>query len=473
MGGSLLRVSLLAVGVCVGAAVGAGGGAWLRIGIVGCSFACALALLRRLAPLTLVALALFGFASGAGAAAARSRSPTLALLARDVPACAAEGKVLESLGGLGTLVALRRLNCEGHAPLIDPGVAVVDLAAHAGSELQATGWLVALGDDPFERARRRAGATAEFAIEDVRSAPPSGIAALPAAVRDGLTRAGLEIDPPEAALIRGLTIGDTEAITAATMEEFRRSGLAHLLAVSGSNVSIVLAAMMVVGARLAFRTRLGLGAAALFLFVLIVGPDASVLRAAAMGAVGLLALASGTRSEPLHALAVAVAAVVVVRPHIVFSLGLHLSVLATAGIIVLTPALMTYLRFLPRLVAVPMAVTLGAQLAVVPLLVAAFEEASIVAPIANLLAAPAVPPATILGLAAGVVAPFHELAAALLLRVAEPFASWILFVGRVCSEPAWANVRLPSVAGWCLAIPVAALTASIVRRRWLALPSST
>lgn len=465
MSGSLVRVWVVALMVCAGASVGATGTPWLRIGIVGSLGSIALALTRRRPGLVLVTLGSLGFACGAGAAAAQQRPDVLAAVAKEVPRCAIEGVVLESLGGLGTALALQRVTCDGAGAITDAGVAVADLSAHPGSTLQATGWLVPLGDDPFDRARERAGADVELAVSDVDLSGPGGVAALPAAVRDGLARSGTAIAAPEAALIRGLTIGDTEALAPATIEEFRRAGLSHLLAVSGSNVSIVLAAVMLMTSKMAFRARLLLGAFALSFFVLVVGPDASVLRAAAMGAVGLIALASGRRAEPLHALAAALIAVVVMRPQIVFSLGLHLSVAATAGIIVLTPALLGRLRWLPRVVALPVGVTLGAQAAVLPLLVVAFEEASLIAPIANLLAAPAVPPATILGLAGAVVAPLSQSLAEMALHLAAPFASWILFVGRICSDPPWATVQLSSSVGVLLALPVlGAAWLSLARR---------
>ncbi len=473
MSGSLLRVSLVACGICLGAAVGGGGGIWLRFGLVGCAAASALAVVRRQPASVLTALALFGFACGAGAAAAQERSPALAELARGIPECRGSGTILESLGGLGTTLALEILTCEGHDPVADPGIAVADLSAHAGSPFQVSGWLIPLGDDHFDRARARAGAAAELAIIDIEVDPPVGLAALAAAVREGLVEAGSAVDPPEAALLRGLTIGDTEAISPTTLHEFRRAGLSHLLAVYGSNVSIVLGAVMLLATRLPFRWKLCLGATALSLFVLVVGPDASVLRAAAMGTLGLVALAVGTRSEPLHVLALAVALVVAIRPQIIFSVGLHLSVLATAGIIMLTPAVLQLLRPIPRLVTLPLAVTIGAQLAVLPLLVIVFQEISLVAPVANLVAAPAVAPATILGLAGGAVAPLHAGLGSLLLRGAEPFVSWILLVGRTCAEPSWATTEAPSAIGWALSVPLAALCWWALRRQTGGLTSST
>lgn len=222
-----------------------------------------------------------------------------------------------------------------------------------------------------------------------------------------------------------------------------------------------------------FRWRLCLGAGALGFFILVVGPDASVLRAAAMGAAGLVALAVGTRPESLHVLALAVAVVVAVRPQIVFSVGLHLSVLATAGIIMLTPAILQLLRPVPRLVTLPLGVTLGAQLAVLPLLVVVFQEVSLVAPLANLVAAPAVAPATVLGLAGGAVAPVHAGLGSLLLRGAEPFVSWILLVGRTCAEPSWAATDASSSLGWALTVPLAAAFWWTLRRQTAGLTSAT
>lgn len=471
MGGSLLRVWLVTVAVGVGAAFGGDGSFWLRFGLVGTALGCALALVRRHPAAVLVALGLFGFACGAGAAGAQRQPSATAALAAGVPVCKVTGTILESWGGLGTALSPQVLACEGHPDVRDHAPVVADLLGHPGSTFVATGWLIPLGEDQFDRARARAGAAAELAITTIELSPPTGLSSVAAAVRDGLTEAASTLDPPEAGLIRGLTIGDTEAIADPTLESFRRSGLSHLLAVSGSNVSIVLGAVMLVGARLPFRLRLTGGFAALGLFVLVVGPDASVLRAAAMGAIGLVALATGRRSESLHVLATAVAVVIAARPQIVFSVGLHLSVMATAGIILLAPVALDRLRWAPRVVALPLAVTIGAQVAVVPLLAVVFEEMSLIAPVANLLAAVAVAPATILGLGGGVVAVVHAGAGGLLLRAAEPFASWILAVGELAGEPSWASVQVPAVLGWLLTIPLATGFGWALRRHTRGLPS--
>jgi competence protein ComEC len=187
--------------------------------------------------------------------------------------------------------------------------------------------------------------------------------------------------------------------------------------------------------------------------VLVVGPDASVLRAAAMGGVGLLAIATGRQTEPLHALGVALLLIVLIRPQIVHAVGLHLSLAATAGIILWASAIERRAG-LPRFVALPLAVTMSAQIAVLPLLMAVFGQISLVAPIANLLAAVAVAPATILGLIAAVVGAMQPELGGLVLQTAEPFAAWILWVADAAARPAWASLEVPTWTGLVMAVPV-------------------
>lgn len=451
MGGSLFRLWLLTAGVATGALVSSSGANPFAV----FSLVISLAAVRvRRRPLVILA-ALFFFGLGSGLLAGSVRDDggdTLAAVAKEVPFCEATGRLLEEVGGLGTLAALDRLTCEGNLYL-RPGIVALESSAPAGSPFWASGWILPLGTDRFDVARAHAGADAELAPEEFGAGPPTGLAAVAASVREGLRAAGEELAPGPAGLIRGLTIGDTEGLSQVTIERFRRSGLSHLLAVSGSNVAIVLGGMAILLARRSFRTRIMLGAAALGLFVLVVGPDASVLRAAAMGGVGLFAVATGRQAEPLHALAVALTVVLLLRPQIVFSVGLHLSVAATAGIVLWAPRIERRTR-LPLTLGVPLAVTLSAQAAVLPLLVGVFGQASIVAPVTNLLAAAAVPPATVLGLLGALAGTAHPWLGGLVLRLAAPFAEWILLVGRMGAEPTWAMLELPHWWGLGVAVPV-------------------
>jgi competence protein ComEC len=301
----------------------------------------------------------------------------------------------------------------------------------------------------------RAGGTAALdPIELETSRPPPGSAALAAAIRDGLTRSTEDLGGESGALLRGLTIGDTEGLTATTVDDFRRCGLSHLVAVSGENVAIVLGAILFVAGRLGHAARVVLCGLGLGLFVLIVGPEPSVLRAAAMGGIGLWAVAGGRRAEPLHALGLAVIIVLALRPALVFSVGLQLSVAATAGIVLWTGRVAQRLRFLPSAAALGLGATVAAQAAVAPLLVGTFGQLSLVSPGANMLALPAVPPATVVGLMSGILGVFSGPGGRLVARMAEPFAAWILMVGNKIGDLGWSSVEMPTWSAWLLAAPV-------------------
>jgi hypothetical protein len=101
-----------------------------------------------------IATAAFGLGAISGAAQAHRDAPARAL-AVNVPNCDVSGRVLEQAGGLGTLIALDVLRCEGYPPIERAGVAVADLSrADPGARVQMTGWIVPLGDDSFDEARR-------------------------------------------------------------------------------------------------------------------------------------------------------------------------------------------------------------------------------------------------------------------------------------------------------------------------------
>jgi len=287
--------------------------------------------------------------------------------------------------------------------------------------------------------------------------------ALAAAVRRGLLGATESMAPDERALERGLTIGDTTGFGPSTIESFRRSGLSHLLAVSGSNVAIVIGTTAFALRRFAHRTRIILSAAALTLFVLVVGPQPSVLRAAAMGAVGLAALGWGYRTEPMRALGLALLIVITARPGLVHSAGLQLSAAATAGIVLWTGAIAARLDSLPAPIALALGATLAAQIAVAPVLVATFGELSLIAPLANLIAFPAVAPATVLGLTAGGVGMLSPALGAVIAGWSGPFARWILIVAERSADVGWASVSLPRWVGLLLAAPV---VGAAVRSVW-------
>lgn len=223
---------------------------------------------------------------------------------------------------------------------------------------------------------------------------------LVAAVRESLRTSAAWLWSDAAGLLPGMTVGDTTALPAELETAMRDVGLGHLTAVSGANFTLLFGAvLLLLRALRAGRTMSVLGcAAALVAFAIVVGPEPSVLRAAAMGAVGLLALFSGRPGRSCSAISAAVLVLVLLEPPLAVSMGFLLSVVATLGIAVLGPPLTEALATrLPGWLAVAVAVPLSAQLACGPFMILiqpAFLSTSLVA---NLTSTPFVPIVTVAG----------------------------------------------------------------------------
>ena len=227
-----------------------------------------------------------------------------------------------------------------------------------------------------------------------------GAAAVRASIREGASgRAG-----PERALVPALVTGDDHAVPEQEQADFRTAGLTHLLAVSGTNLTLVVGFLVVAGRWCGVRGRGHHALAVLGIvgFVLLARTEPSVVRAAAMGTVALLGLGGNGRDRGVRALGVAVTALLLWDPWLATSVGFALSVLATAGILLLAPPWTEALsRWLPRWAAQAVAVPVAAQLVCTPVVAGLSGQVSLVAVAANLLAAPLVAPATVLGLLGG------------------------------------------------------------------------
>jgi competence protein ComEC len=252
------------------------------------------------------------------------------------------------------------------------------------------------------------------------------------------------------ALVPALVDGDDAGIPETVAEDFRETGLTHLLAVSGTNLTLMIG-VLVASARWCRVRGRGLavvGALGIVGFVLLARTEPSVLRAAVMGAVGLMGLGSGTRARGLRVLAAAVVALLLVDPGLARSVGFVLSVLATAGILVLAAPLRDALAsWLPRWLAEAIAVPFAAQLACTPVIAAISGRVSLVAVGANMMAAPVVGPATVLGLAGGLVGLVSAPVGRLLAWPASWCVAWI-------AEVAERGADLPTPAiTWGTSVP--------------------
>ncbi|HET7454435.1 MAG TPA: ComEC/Rec2 family competence protein [Solirubrobacterales bacterium] len=261
---------------------------------------------------------------------------------------------------------------------------------------------------------------------------------------------GQGMPPREAELARGFVLGEDERIDEATKEDFRRSGLSHLLAVSGENVTLLaLLAMPVLGLLgIPLRERLFWVLGLIAVYVPVAGAGPSIQRAGVMGAVGVLAMLGGRRASRLYALALAAAATLAIEPSVAADIGWQLSFAAVVGILLLAAPLRSAVaaRFgegpWRRALAEGLAVTIAATLATAPLIAFHFETLSTTTLVANVLAMPAVAPAMWLGMCSAALAqvpglplePLNGLDALLLAYVAQ-IASW-------CAAPDWAELHV-------------------------------
>jgi len=282
---------------------------------------------------------------------------------------------------------------------------------------------------------------------DVRAAP-EGAAAVTATLRRGLVAAVDGLPGDGAGLVPGLAVGDTSAVGAALDTAMKESSLSHLTAVSGANCAIVVglafAAAAAAGARRSVRVACGVGA--LGGFVLLVTPEPSVVRAGVMAAAAMLGVLLGRPGAGMAILSLAVTVLLVADPWLAGSIGFALSAAATASLLLFARPLADGLaRRLPRALALALAVPLAAQLACGPLLVLIAPHVPVYGVLANLLAAPAAPIATVVGLAACLAAPLPWLQDGLAALAWVP-ASWIATTATTTS--ALPGALVPWLEGW-------------------------
>ena len=276
------------------------------------------------------------------------------------------------------------------------------------------------------------------------------------AIRIGLRDASGDGDA--GALIPGMVLGDTSKQSAEFKLAMKRSGLTHLVAVSGANFAIVSGFVLWL-MQFLFRNRsyrIGATALSLIFFIALVRPSPSVLRAAAMAAVVLVAMSHRHAADSLPALGFAIAAVVIADPWQSRDAGFALSVLATGGLLLAAPKIINFFaRFVPRKFAEALAPPIAATLFCSPVLVALSGFLSPMSVIANLLAAPAVAPITVLGFIAALIHPILPGIAGLLILIIRIPAAFIGLVAKWSAS--FSVLELGKGASGFLAIAVAAI----------------
>lgn len=215
-------------------------------------------------------------------------------------------------------------------------------------------------------------------------------------------RIGVLYNEPHASLLSGLLLGTRKSMSQSLVDSFNRTGTTHIVAISGYNITIIavifLSSLLALG--LARPKAFYFAVAGIILFTLFTGASASVIRAAIMGILILIAQKFGRLSSATNALFFAAAVMLLINPMVVrFDAGFQLSFLSTMGLIYIVPWLEKKFVWLTNKfeLRTMVAATLAAQIAVLPVLIYNFGQMSVIAPLANILVLPFIPLAMLLG----------------------------------------------------------------------------
>lgn len=310
-----------------------------------------------------------------------------------------------------------------------------------GQRVKLQGRPNASGVTPMDRRLHVSAVVAASQLPSVARA--SGLWAVGNEVRAKI-RAGFgPADADTAALLASLIVGDDRQLSPATRDLFRRAGLSHVLVVSGQNLALLLAGFKPLLMRLGPRLRIAATMVVVVGFVVVARPEPSVLRAAAMALVAMYAAWSGRTGQGIRVVALAVCGCVLADPLLVTSVGFWMSVAASAGIVCWSrtvAATLERVAALPAWLAGLIGVTVAAQVAVAPLVLAVGGPMPLASLWTNVLAEPVVFVVTVGGPVAAV-------------------AHWLIPAASVpVAAPLWCAARvLTEIAGFASRHPVGAI----------------
>ncbi len=348
--------------------------------------------------------------------------------------------------------------------------------------------------DPFRRGElERLGIALELEADRIELEPGGrgGAAGIVDGIRARAEEAlGSGMGEESSALARGFVLGQDDLIDPATREAFKRSGLAHLLAVSGQNVMLlaILAGVLLGVAGVRLRPRLLLTVLLIAVYVPVAGAGPSIQRAGVVGAAAILATLAGRPAQRSYLVLLAAAATLLINPRFGSDVGWQLSFAAVVGIGLWAAPIRALLlpplrRRLPDRLAGPLAegiaLTLAATLATAPLMAHHFEQASLAALPANLLALPLIAPVMWLGMLIALLGQVPAIPLGGLGWVEGGLVDLIARIARALADPAWAQLRIGAPGAAVTAAVYAALLALVGaaianarRRRGLGIPAA-
>lgn len=259
----------------------------------------------------------------------------------------------------------------------------------------------------------------------------------------------------DAAAIFAMLFGGYDGIRPELLEAFTITGIVHILSVSGSHITLMAGTANIVGRLLHLppRATAALATAVILFYSLLAGAIPPVIRSALMGILTLLALTAGRERDAQHILGLTALGLLLYSPLWLYDISFQLSFGATAGLLYIAPPLRTRLRKrLPVFVADSMAVTIGAQLSVMPIIAWYFNVLSLSSLLANLIIAPLVEWIIVAGLLAGLVASLLPMAGKLIFLLASLALGVVYELSRWVAALPGSQIYMPTFSWWAAAL---------------------
>ena len=279
------------------------------------------------------------------------------------------------------------------------------------------------------------------------------------------------IPEPEASFLTGLLVGSKSKIPQDIIDAFKNTGTTHIIALSGFNITIIadsfqrLLQVLTVGAGASFW----LTASGIILFTMMVGGSASIIRAAIMGLLVLIARREGREYQAQNALLFAAACMVFLQPKILrFDVGFQLSFLATCGLLFLSPILQRWFKVLPNILAFRdnLATTLAAQIFVLPILLSNFGTLSLISPVVNILVLSVVPLTMLVGFIAVVLSFFVYPLGMVVGGIAYGLLWYQLSIIEFFAKVPFASISMGNISNGLIAMYYAGLGWFIYKNVW-------
>jgi len=279
---------------------------------------------------------------------------------------------------------------------------------------------------------------------------------------------------PHASFMAGLLTGSRRGIPEDLLEAFNTTGLTHIIAISGYNITIVIAIISSALFWLPLKIRFFPAVISIIAFTIFVGASAAVVRAAIMGILGLVALQNGRMTHVRLSILWTAFFMIAWNPKILwYDAGFQLSFLAVIGLTELGTLLDRIFQHVPKTLAIreSLQMTIAAQIAAVPLIIILFERFSLIAPLANLLIAPVIPMAMLLGALGTIISFFVFPLGQLISYMGWGCLEWIIIIANYCSAIPYASIHI-DLPAWIL-IPYYALLLTICRALNPSAPATT